>query len=86
MWSSCFLCELHWKLKFNHVLTLRFMQVVRGYSSRKSVSVGLGNSLLTKEPGVDLPLLSHLESEQTYYNIPCCVAASQHRLVLLLRP
>jgi hypothetical protein len=62
------------------------MQVARGYNSRKSVSAGLGNYLFTKEPGADLPLLSHLESEQTYYNTPYRIAAFQHRLVLLPRP
>jgi hypothetical protein len=62
------------------------MQMVRGYSPRKSVDAGLGNYRLTKEHGADLPLLSHLESKKTCYNVPCRAAGFQHRRVLLLRP
>jgi hypothetical protein len=85
MWSSYFLCELYLTYELNRVLMPQLMQVVRGYSPRKSVSAGLGNYWLTKQHGADLPMLSHLESEKTCYNIPCRAAAFQHRRVLLLR-
>jgi hypothetical protein len=86
MQSSYFLCELYRRRDFNRRLTHHLMQVVRGYNSRKLLSAGLGNYLFSKEPGADLPLLSHLESEQTYYNTPYRIAVFQHRLVLLLWP